>query len=83
MNTLSRSSRVLLAVIATVLVFSALRATETISLPLFFGVVLLLFFQTAAKALGPTPAALGRGHHLSRSWRFCSWPFWAGFSPTA
>ena len=51
MNTLSRSSRVLLAVIATVLVFSALRATEPISLPLFFGVVLLLFFRPLQRRL--------------------------------
>ena len=51
MNTLSRSSRVLLAVIATVLVFAALRATEPISLPLFFGVVLLLFFRPLQRRL--------------------------------
>ena len=51
MTTLSRSSRVLLAVIATVLVFSALRATEPISLPLFFGVVLLLFFRPLQRRL--------------------------------
>ena len=49
MNT--RTSRTLLAVVATLLVFAALKATRPVSLPLFFGVVLLLFFRPLQRRL--------------------------------
>ena len=49
MNT--RTSRTLLAVVATILVFAALKATRPVSLPLFFGVVLLLFFRPLQRRL--------------------------------
>ncbi len=49
MNT--RTSRTLLAVVATVLVLAALKATRPVSLPLFFGVVLLLFFRPLQRRL--------------------------------
>ena len=49
MNT--RTSRTLLAVVATILVFAALKATRPVSLPLFFAVVLLLFFRPLQRRL--------------------------------
>ena len=41
----------MLAVVATILVFAALKATRPVSLPLFFGVVLLLFFRPLQRRL--------------------------------
>ena len=51
MERLARGSRALLFVIAVVLVFWALKATKLVSLPLAFGVVLLMFFRPLQKRL--------------------------------
>lgn len=48
---MSRTHAVLLSVIAAVVVFGALKVTQPVSLPLAFGVVLLLFFRPLQRRL--------------------------------